>query len=636
MKGTRFIMIDHDEADRKIFKRMIDSYYKSAHTIIEYNTGREAIACINKDSKTLDSIGNTFIFMEYQLPDMDGVSLLKTLRGIVGKFTPIVMLTSHGNESIAVSALKKGASDYLVKDKLAPSSLVDTINKAIERAKNKKLKQRNNKKYKLHTHYDSLTGLINRHTFEEIAKKVLIDVSKLNRSMAIMVVGIDKLSEIQNQLTQDEYNELLFVITQQLTSVLPAKSVLARYSENEFIILLNGSYVQTQLTTAANKIIQAIEKIVMPEWLPKLIVSIGVSCYPDSNHVLLLNQFSTFFSKAKKQLDAQDQSEFNVDNIVSIYAARLQEDDVKKSDNLVNIEILIKNAVESQEKASHKLANRIEFYSEGQSGHRYRELEIELGLHEAVNNGSGLSLEYQPVYAFGRKDPVALETKIIWEHPRLGIVDREEFNLIAERLNIATNLDALAVDLAAADFLKLSKMANVNVKLSRLTLGIDYSLNKILNHNFMPIINGFIDSLRLSVNSVELQLNELQLKEIAAHEDIKKLTTRCTLQLVLNNFSLEDLFLKELNSLPITSIKISQKLIYDMLNDKRSAFIVRSIAMLGKDIKVDVIADGVSNQEQYQFLIENACCIGQGSYFQQAVKSNELSHLFAENKFISQ
>lgn len=631
MKGTRFVIIDNDEADRKIYKRMIDSYFKSAHEVVEYSTGREAIAELNKGvNNDLDILENNFVLLEYQLPDTDGVSLLKTLRDIVGKFTPIVMLTSHGNEKVAVNALKKGAFDYLVKDNLAPSVLIEVINRAIKRAKNKKIKQIRSKKCKLHTHYDSQTGLLNRQTFEEIAKKLLVDAANLNRALAIMIVGIDNLPDIQDQSIIEKINTVLEHITETLSGLLPSKSVLARYSENEFIILLNGSYVQTQLSSIANKIEQSLEKMnIMPD-IQKLLVSVGVACYPDSNHVLLLNQFSTFFSKAKKQLDTQDQIDLKIDNLISVYAARLQ-DDFEKKDNLASVEMLINNAIESREKAKKKMTKRVEFFSENSSSHRYRELEIELGLHEALSHGKGLSMEYQPVYVFGRKEPFSIETKLIWEHPRLGIIDRDEYYPIAERLNIATSLDVYSIDFAAADFLKLSKLNDNKIKISRITLGIDFTSHKVSDIAFLQIINGFIDTIRFPLDSVELQLNEVQLKELMVNHDIKKLSTRCTLQLVLNNFVLEDLFLKELNSLPITSIKMSRSLIQDMLNDKRMEFIVRSIAMLGKDIKVDVIADGVSTQEQYQFLMENACGMGQGSYFHQAVKGNELINLSTQN-----
>jgi signal transduction histidine kinase/DNA-binding response OmpR family regulator len=107
-------VIDDDDVDRLILKRALSSS-RLAYRLTEYQ-------CID-EIENLQSL-NEFdcIFLDYMLRGHNGLSLLKKIR-MEGVKTPVVIVTSHGNENIAVDLMKAGASDYVIKNDIGAHSI---------------------------------------------------------------------------------------------------------------------------------------------------------------------------------------------------------------------------------------------------------------------------------------------------------------------------------------------------------------------------------------------------------------------------------------------------------------------------------------------------------------------------------
>ncbi len=116
------LLVDDDALDRAAAKRALKSAGLAAHI-------READSCVAAMSllraQTFDCA-----FMDFQLPDGDGLDMLRDIRA-EGIHTPVVMLTGHGDEQIAVDLMKAGAADYLSKSRLTPEAVAQTLRHAI-------------------------------------------------------------------------------------------------------------------------------------------------------------------------------------------------------------------------------------------------------------------------------------------------------------------------------------------------------------------------------------------------------------------------------------------------------------------------------------------------------------------------
>ncbi|RNI28047.1 response regulator [Rufibacter immobilis] len=119
---VRLLIVDDDEVDRMIIKRSLRTAKVEA-TVQTAALGAEALEALEQE--TFD-----FIFIDFMLPDMNGLELLQIIRE-KGITTPVQVVTSQGDERIAVEAMKTGASDYLPKTLLTPEGISQSIRSAI-------------------------------------------------------------------------------------------------------------------------------------------------------------------------------------------------------------------------------------------------------------------------------------------------------------------------------------------------------------------------------------------------------------------------------------------------------------------------------------------------------------------------
>ncbi|KJH72545.1 PAS domain S-box protein [Aliterella atlantica] len=121
-ENVKILVVDDDEVDRMLVKRSLKA--AGVKTQLEEATNcTEALAIVQQQSFDC-------IFLDYLLPDGDGLSLVQQIRSL-GIATPLVVLTGQGDERIAVEVMKAGAADYIAKSRLSPESLYQTLRQAV-------------------------------------------------------------------------------------------------------------------------------------------------------------------------------------------------------------------------------------------------------------------------------------------------------------------------------------------------------------------------------------------------------------------------------------------------------------------------------------------------------------------------
>lgn len=110
------LIVDDCPEDREIYRRYLASDRLHSYTILEEELGEPALALCQK-------IQPDAILLDFLLPDLDGLEFLAELKQSLTNPPPVIMVTGHGNETVAVQALKNGAQDYLVKEKTTSDSL---------------------------------------------------------------------------------------------------------------------------------------------------------------------------------------------------------------------------------------------------------------------------------------------------------------------------------------------------------------------------------------------------------------------------------------------------------------------------------------------------------------------------------
>lgn len=139
MPHRKIFVLDDNQIDRETCRRHLGRSAHSEYEVIEHNSVEGALDIVKRENPDC-------ILLDYHLHDGNGLEFLEQLRDL-GKpmLHPVVMLTGTGSEAIAVAAMKGGAQDYLVKDRLNPEILHRAVEGAIYKVSTERLidRQRN-------------------------------------------------------------------------------------------------------------------------------------------------------------------------------------------------------------------------------------------------------------------------------------------------------------------------------------------------------------------------------------------------------------------------------------------------------------------------------------------------------------
>jgi PAS domain S-box-containing protein len=123
------LIVEDVPASQELYRNCLLTDASYAYDVLEAESVAEGLELCG--TRSIDAI-----LLDYKLPDGDGLKFLETLSARNnGSIPPVVMMTGHGDESIAVRAMKLGAQDYLAKHKFTPERLISTMHSAIDNAR---------------------------------------------------------------------------------------------------------------------------------------------------------------------------------------------------------------------------------------------------------------------------------------------------------------------------------------------------------------------------------------------------------------------------------------------------------------------------------------------------------------------
>jgi PAS domain S-box-containing protein len=125
-KRSRVVLIIDDcQEDRELLKRFFLLDQDFSYMIFEAELGRQGLDLWQKYQPDI-------VLLDYRLPDMDGLEILRELREVTKKSClPVIVVSGQGNESLVVKAIKGGAQDYLVKGQITLEGLQVAVNATI-------------------------------------------------------------------------------------------------------------------------------------------------------------------------------------------------------------------------------------------------------------------------------------------------------------------------------------------------------------------------------------------------------------------------------------------------------------------------------------------------------------------------
>lgn len=292
------LLVEDDKIQAAATKDFLE---RTGYKVLYVRDGKSAI----KMAKTQNI---DIILLDLILPDIDGNEVARWLKtNDDTKGIPIIVLTVKGSTLEKVTGLEAGADDYLPKPyseiELNARIYACLRTKALQDALRKKNQELEEVLLRVEnlTITDSLTELFNRRYFESSIGKEFKRALRYNSPLSCLIVYADNFSEITENYGHDKANNILKTIARLLKSCVRGIDTIARWGEQEFIMMLPETPKEDTAQVAA-RILQIISNYEFPDFQEKITLSIGIAGLPDpliETHEKLINEAELALYEAK-------------------------------------------------------------------------------------------------------------------------------------------------------------------------------------------------------------------------------------------------------------------------------------------------------------------------------------------------
>ncbi len=195
---------------------------------------------------------------------------------------PIVMLTGQGSESVAVSAIKQGAQDYLSKDALKGEELYRAMGNAMEKASLMNQVEEQRVALAHLAYHDALTGLPNRLMFTKELTRAINRAMRYNRIMALLYIDLDNFKTVNDTLGHNYGDLLLKTAVERIQDCVRKSDVVARLGGDEFAVVLDEVNQFYDASVVARRILDRLSESMLLNGDQEVFVgaSIGIASYP--------------------------------------------------------------------------------------------------------------------------------------------------------------------------------------------------------------------------------------------------------------------------------------------------------------------------------------------------------------------
>lgn len=286
-----------------------------------------------------------------------------------------------------------------------------------------------------------------------------------------------------------------------------------------------------------------------------------------------------------------------------------------------DVATLLRNADLALRYAKQQGKARVEEYDAAYDAMQRRRSTLDQGLRGAIERGE-LHLLFQPVVALPSMRPAGAEALLRWHHPELGAVSPEEFVAVAEESGMVSVVGSWVLHQACHALSRLLAEGH------DVWLSINVSPRELRSADYLKQVSD-----ALIAHRVPPQRLVLEVTEHAVATDVEELATHLArlravgVRIALDGFGAGYSSLSQLRELPVDLLKIDRRLVDAgpvAAHGGRSVPLVDVVVRLGQRLGLEVIADGVSDEERLRAVVDAGCRFGQGRYLGAAVPAEYL------------
>lgn len=413
------------------------------------------------------------------------------------------------------------------------------------------------------SNHDPLTGLSNRFKFEEVltglielykAKTNVLISKKRSAPCAVLFVGLDHFSYINDGLGHDTGDKLLKAVAHRLQRCVSDLDLVARLGGDEFTVALTHMFTAKDATETAQRIHKSLDE-------PFLIdgheiftsASIGIATYPECGN---------------------------------------------------DSRTLLTNGDRALQNAKRNGRHRIEFFTAEMNRYYLEKIELECKLRQALSE-EHLSLHFKPIIEMASREIVGHEAILRWCHPEEGEMDGSSLLKEIEQPHIITQINRWMFHHACYEY---AQWMQADPSRHHMSLTISLPAFHLLNKGLVDLLTDSIADSELNPANLNLRITECdQDIHLADFSKVVNKISNLDIKLSLSMFTSTRAPISNMLALDLDSIRIERSFIADVLDDPRSAIFIKGLISMAHNLGMQVTADGVDSDKHESFLHSVKC-----------------------------
>lgn len=429
-------------------------------------------------------------------------------------------------------------------------------------------------KMKQIAYFDPLTMLPNRNMLTDWLK----DYSKKKEKVTVLFMDVDRFKSINDNFGHRTGDLVLKEIAKRMQTCLRKSDFIVREGGDEFIIFLRGIDNKKDVLTVVNKIK---EQFNMPVHINgKRIVtstSIGISmCSLTDN----------------------------------------------EKENIETLELAIRQADTAMYHAKQQFGSTHCFNTDDQNIEMERYYQLDREIIDALNKNQ-FSVVYHPLMNLKNNQLSGVEALLRWHNPKLGSVSPGEFIPLLEEVGLIIPVGNWVLKTACRQ-MKIWHDRGIQIK----RVSVNVSPIQFRDKDFICNVKNILEETGLDPKYLELEITEGTILNIRRPEKTLSELRKIGVSISIDDFGTGYSSLNYLKRLPINTLKIDKSFIDEL--DLQDEVIVNTIITLGKNLKFNVVAEGIENKKQLTYLKSQDCHEGQGFYWSKPVEPEQIRRFYEE------
>jgi diguanylate cyclase (GGDEF)-like protein/PAS domain S-box-containing protein len=426
--------------------------------------------------------------------------------------------------------------------------------------------------------YDTLTKMPNRMQFQHLLQQAIARARRNQRSLALLYLDLDRFKEVNDTFGHAAGDRTLEILSERLTRNLNKDAVIGRLAGDEFAMFIDDLPLdmdnRAALGTLARTLLDGISRtFYVNQQEVYLTASAGIAICP-----------------------------YDADNVID----------------------LIRNADAAMYHSKQNGGNSCAFYVPSMNAAAVERLMLKSKLRRALERNE-LVILYQSKVDLRTGRVVGAEALLRWRLPGHGDISPSQFIPLAEETSLILDIGEWVLDRVCADYREWQKVVPEPG-----TLAINLSLRQLKQAGFIARCRSVFRKHGVSPTCFELEVTETTLmtdpkRTIGLLNELYAMG----LSLAIDDFGTGYSSLSALQQFPIGTLKIDQTFVRDVAVDANDAALVRTIIDMGRSLDLEVVAEGVEEAQQLEFLRAHGCYFAQGRLFGDPMPANKLLGILA-------